>query len=139
VQVKALQTDLAEPQGIDDLVNAVAAAGRPVDALAINAGIGNGGAFLDIPPADEERLIALNIGSTVAVAKRLLPGMAQRGAGKVLFTASVASTMPGPYYATYAASKAFVLSFAQALRHELKDTSVTVTALMPGPRRHRVL
>jgi short-subunit dehydrogenase len=50
-----------------------------------------------------------------------------------LFTASVASTMPGPFYATYAASKAFVLSFAQALRYELKDSGVTVTALMPGP------
>jgi short-subunit dehydrogenase len=133
VQIKALQADLAEPQGVQDLVRAVAGAGRPVDALAINAGIGNGGVFLDIPLADEERLLALNIGSTVAIAKRLLPDMARRGSGRVLFTASVASTMPGPYYATYAASKAFVLSFAQALRHELKDTGVSVTALMPGP------
>lgn len=133
VQVKALQADLSERQGVDDFINAVTAAGRPVDALVINAGIGNGGAFLQIPLADEDRLIALNIGSTVAIAKRLLPDMARRGSGKVLFTASIASTMPGPYYATYAASKAFVLSFAQALRHELKDTGVSITALMPGP------
>jgi short-subunit dehydrogenase len=78
-------------------------------------------------------LIDLNIGSTVHLAKRLLPDMVARGAGRVLFTSSVASQMPGPYYATYAASKAFIQSFAQALRYELKDTGVTVTALLPGP------
>ena len=104
-----------------------------MDAVAINAGVGNGGAFIDIPLADEQRLIGLNIGSPVHLAKRLLPDMVRRGAGRVLFTASVASTMPGPYYATYAASKAFLLSFAEALRYELKDTGVTITALMPGP------
>jgi uncharacterized protein len=59
--------------------------------------------------------------------------MVERGAGRVLITSSVAATMPGPYYATYAASKAFLQSFAQAIRHELKDTGVTVTALQPGP------
>jgi uncharacterized protein len=69
----------------------------------------------------------------VHLAKRILPGMIDRGAGKVLITSSVAATMPGPYYATYAASKAFLQSFAQAIRHELRDTGVTVTALQPGP------
>ena len=59
--------------------------------------------------------------------------MVRRGAGRVLFTSSIASQMPGPYYATYAASKAFIQSFAHALRYELKDTGVTVTALLPGP------
>lgn len=59
--------------------------------------------------------------------------MVARGAGRVLFTSSVASQLPGPYYATYAASKGFIQSFAQALRYELKDTGVTVTALLPGP------
>jgi uncharacterized protein len=56
-----------------------------------------------------------------------------RGEGRVLITSSIAGTMPGPYYATYAASKAYLLSFAEALRHELKDTGVTVTALLPVP------
>jgi uncharacterized protein len=69
----------------------------------------------------------------VHLAKRALPGMVERGAGRVLITSSVAATMPGPYYATYAASKAFLQSFAQAIRFELKDTGVTVTALQPGP------
>src|ERR1700712_5407294 len=133
VAVTAVQTDLATSAGVQVLIDAIGADGRSVDALAINAGFGNGGPFLDIPLADELRLINTNIVSGVQLAKSLLPGMVARGQGRVLFTASVASTMPGPFYATYAASKAFVLSFAQALRYELKDSGVTVTALMPGP------
>jgi short-subunit dehydrogenase len=132
-QVETVRADLATAEGVEQLVAAVQATGRPVDALALNAGVGNGGAFLDIPLTDEQRLIALNVGSVVHLAKRLLPAMVARGSGGVLFTASVASTMPGPYYATYAASKAFVLSFAEAIRYELKDSGVTITALMPGP------
>ena len=131
--VQVVQADLATSEGVESLVSAVQATGRMVDALALNAGVGNGGAFLDIPWVDEQRLIALNVTSTVHLAKRLLPDMVARGSGRVLFTASVASTMPGPFYATYAASKSFVLSFAEAVRYELKDSGVTVTALMPGP------
>ncbi len=131
--IQAVRADLSTPEGAEKLVEAIAATGRQVDALALNAGVGNGGAFIDVPLADEERLIGLNIGSTVHLAKRIVPDMARRGTGRVLFTSSVASQMPGPYYATYAASKAFIQSFAQALRYELKDTGVTVTALLPGP------
>jgi short-subunit dehydrogenase len=131
--VEAVRADLATEEGVERLLRAIAADGRPVDALALNAGVGNGGAFVDVPLADEQRLIALNIGSTVALAKRIVPDMARRGAGRVLFTSSTASQMPGPYYATYAASKSFIQSFAHALRYELKDTGVTVTALLPGP------
>jgi uncharacterized protein len=69
----------------------------------------------------------------VHLAKRLIPDMVARGHGRVLFVSSIASTMPGSFQAVYNASKAFVQSFALALRNELKDTGVTVTALMPGP------
>jgi uncharacterized protein len=131
--IQAVWADLATPEGAEQLVAAITAAGRPVGALALNAGVGNGGAFIDIPLEDEQRLIGLNVGSTVHLAKRIVPGMVRRGAGRVLFTSSIASQMPGPYYATYAASKAFIQSFAHALRYELKDTGVTVTALLPGP------
>jgi short-subunit dehydrogenase len=131
--VQEVVADLATPDGAERVVAAIAATGRPVDALALNAGVGNGGAFTDIPLADEQRLLAVNIGSAVHLAKRIVPDMVRRGAGRVLFTSSVASQMPGPYYATYAASKAFIQSFAHALRYELKDTGVTVTALLPGP------
>jgi short-subunit dehydrogenase len=131
--VHEVVADLATPDGAERLISAIAAVGRPVDALALNAGVGNGGAFTDIPLADEQRLLAVNIGATVHLAKRIVPDMVRRGTGRVLFTSSVASQMPGPYYATYAASKAFVQSFAHALRYELADTGVTVTALLPGP------
>jgi uncharacterized protein len=131
--IQEVVADLSTPDGAERVVAAIAATGRPVDALALNAGIGNGGAFTDIPLADEQRLVAVNIGSAVHLAKRIVPDMVRRGTGRVLFTSSVASQMPGPYYATYAASKAFIQSFAHALRYELKDTGVTVTALLPGP------
>ncbi len=119
--------------GVEQLLQAIADTGREVDAVALNAGVGNGGAFVDVPLADEERLIDLNIGSTVHLAKRILPDMVRRGAGRMLFTSSAPGQLPGPHCATYAASKAFIQSFAQALRYELKDTGVTVTALLPGP------
>lgn len=81
----------------------------------------------------ELQLIDLNCRSTVHLTKRVLPGMSERRAGRILFTSSIAAIMPDPFGAVYGASKAFVLSFAQALRNELKDSGVTVTALMPGP------
>ena len=78
-------------------------------------------------------LIGLNVTGAVHLTGMALPAMVARGRGKVLFTSSIAATMPGPYESTYAASKAFLYSFAQAIRTELKGTGVTVTALMPGP------
>ncbi|KAE8764497.1 SDR family NAD(P)-dependent oxidoreductase [Georgenia thermotolerans] len=131
--VRALPVDLATPEGVERVVAAVEEDGRPVDALVLNAGIGVGGPFAETPWADDRQLLELNVVSTVHLTKRVLPAMVARGAGRVLFTGSVAGTMPGPYYATYAASKAFVLSFAQAIRYEVKDSGVTVTTLMPGP------
>jgi short-subunit dehydrogenase len=131
--IQEVVADLATPEGVERVVAAIATIGRPVDALALNAGFGNGGAFTDIPLADEQRLIAVNIGAPVHLAKQIVPDMARRGSGRVLFTSSVASQLPGPYYATYAASKAFIQSFAHALRYELAGTGVTVTALLPGP------
>jgi short-subunit dehydrogenase len=133
-EVRAVRADLSTYDGVEQLWSAVASAGRPLDAVALNAGIGVNGDFArDIPLEDDLRLIAVNVTAVVHLAKRVLPAMIERGAGRVLVTSSVAATMPGPYYATYAASKAFLQSFAQAIRFELKDTGVTVTALQPGP------
>jgi len=130
--VRAVVADLTRQDGVDRLVADVTALGRPVDVLALNAGVGHGGAFLDTPVEGDVEVVMLNVVAPVRLAKALLPAMVSRGAGRVLFTASTASLMPGPYYATYAASKSFVLSFAEALRYELKDTGVTVTALLPA-------
>ena len=133
-EVRAVKADLSTYDGAERLWAAVASVGRPLDAAALNAGIGVNGDFTrDIPLEDDLRLIAVNVTAVVHLAKRLLPGMVGRGAGRLLITSSVAATMPGPYYATYAASKAFLQSFAEAIRFELKDTGVTVTALQPGP------
>ena len=101
--------------------------------MAINAGVGVGGPFVETELHDHLRLIELNVTGAVHLAHLLLPDMAARGEGGVLFTSSIAATMPGPYMSTYNASKAFLQSFAEALRYELKDAGVTVTALMPGP------
>jgi short-subunit dehydrogenase len=78
-------------------------------------------------------IIDLNITSTVHLAKLVLRDMVAAGAGKVLVTSSIASTMPGSFQAVYNASKSFLQSFAEALQNELKDTEITITSLMPGP------
>lgn len=134
VAVDAVRADLARPEGVTHLADRVTATGRPVDALVVNAGIGVGGPFVgDSSVADQLRVVDVNVRSAVHLAKLLLPAMADRGSGRVLFTSSIAAVLPGPFQAVYNASKAFLLSFAQALREELKDTGVTVTALLPGP------
>jgi short-subunit dehydrogenase len=130
--VVAMQVDLSTGAGVEDLHRRLDALGRPIEALALNAGVGLGGEFVETSWEADRELIGLNVLSVVHLAKLVTPSMAQRGRGRVLITASIASTMPGPYYATYAASKAFVLSFAEAIRHELKPRGVVVTALMPG-------
>jgi len=133
VLTQAVQADLATQEGIQRLVDPVEWTDRPLDAVAINAGVGAAGPFVETPLQDDLRVVQLNVASAVYLAKQVLPSMVAAGHGRVLFTSSIAATMPGPYYATYAASKSFLQSFAEALRYELKDTGVTVTALMPGP------
>jgi short-subunit dehydrogenase len=132
-EAQAVQTDLATYDGVEQLWSVIKDTGWPVAVLALNAGIGAGGEFVSNDLDAELRVVKLNVVSPVHLAKRVLPTMVSRGAGRVLITSSVAATMPGPFYATYAASKSFLLSFAEAIRHELKDTGVTVTAVMPGP------
>jgi uncharacterized protein len=134
VSAEAVQADLAQPAGVELLHGRITAAGRPVDALALNAGIGAGGAFATDTDLERElRIVDLNCRSTVHLAKLVVRDMVARGDGRVLITSSIASTMPGSFQAVYNASKSFTQSFALALREELKDTGVSVTALMPGP------
>jgi uncharacterized protein len=131
--VAPVQVDLRTPEGVAQLYAAATAAGRPLDAAALNAGVGEGGAFVDADLADLQAIVDLNVTSTMRLAHLVLRDMAARGEGRVLFTSSIASTMPGPFQAVYNASKSFVQSLAEALAEELKDTGVTVTSLMPGP------
>ena len=134
VSVDTLAVDLATHDGVHQLIDKIQSGGRPVDAIAINAGVGVGGDFVNGTDLDEElNMINLNVVSTVHLAKHVLKDMVARGSGHVLFTASVASIMPAPFEAVYGATKAFIFSFSEALRNELKDTGVVVTALLPGP------
>jgi short-subunit dehydrogenase len=136
-RVEHVQVDLAAADGVDTHYDRIRATGRPVDAIALNAGVGAGGRFAADDDrtalADELRIVDLNVRSTVHLAKHVIGDMAARGEGRALFTSSIASTMPGSFQAVYNASKSFVQSFALALRDELKDSGVTITSLMPGP------
>ena len=132
-EVTALQADLATYDGVEKLYAATTVAGRPVSAVALNAGVGLGGPFLETELAREIAMIDLNITGTIHLAKRLLPDMVARDAGSILVTSSVASTMPGSYQSVYNATKSFLQSWTQAVQEELKDTGVVLTSLMPGP------
>jgi short-subunit dehydrogenase len=131
--VVPVQADLSTSDGVQSLYLETQRLGRPIEILALNAGIGVNGRFTDTPLEDDLRVVDLNVRSTVHLAKLVGRDMVQRRHGRILVTSSVAAVAPGPFHATYAASKAFVHSFAEAIRVELKDTGVTVTSLMPGP------
>jgi uncharacterized protein len=131
--VTPAQVDLSTYEGCEQLVSQVAATGRPVEALALNAGVGSGGPFDETDLRKELEVIAVNVTSTVHLAKRFIPPMVERGSGKVLVTSSLDATQPGPYEAVYDATKAFDQAFAESIRSELKDAGVTVTTLLPGP------
>ncbi|MGZ3147000.1 SDR family NAD(P)-dependent oxidoreductase [Lentzea chajnantorensis] len=134
VHVEPVRADLSTFEGVESLVSRVRALGRPVEVLAVNAGVGVGGDFVrDTSLDDNLEVVDLNVRSAVHLSHRLVGDMAARRQGKVLYTSSIAATAPGPFHSVYAASKAFLASFAQGLREELRDTGVTVTTLMPGP------
>src|SRR3954447_19895018 len=132
--VECRREDLSFEQGVQRLYERIQATARPVDVLCLNAGIGHGGDFArenELPKV--LRLIDLNVRSTVHLCKLVVEDMVARDQARILFTSSIASTMPGSFQAVYNASKSFVQSFALALRNELEDTGVTITSLMPGP------
>ena len=133
-QVKEVRVDLATPNGVDELWDAVEADGRPLDVACINAGVGVGGLFWETDLNQELSMVLLNCVGLVMLAKYVVRHMRANGRrGRILITSSIAGEMVAPREAVYAATKAFGLSFAHSLRYELRDTSVTVTALQPGP------
>ena len=133
VKVHAYQIDLSNYTDVEEFYHIVSDLNRQVDVIALNAGIGLGGSFAkQTSLQDELTMINLNVVSTVHLAKRFVRKMLKAGSGKILFTSSIASMIPGPFEAVYAASKAFVHSFATALRNELADSGISVTVLMPG-------
>lgn len=132
VSVQAVQADLSTIQGVDRLIEDIAADGRSVDLLMANAGRGLGKGFLDQDFGEARRVIDTNIVGTTYLVQQIGQQMRARGAGRILMTGSIAGFMPGTFQAIYNGTKAFINSFSFALREELKDTGVTVTCLMPG-------
>jgi len=129
-RVDAVHADLATQQGIDELCSKLAA--RPVEALFANAGHGLGRAFLEQDFTQVRHVINTNITGTIDLLQRVCRQMRDRGKGRVLVTGSIAGFQPGSFQAVYNGTKAFIDSFALALRNELKDSGVTITCLMPG-------
>ncbi|MET0250845.1 MAG: SDR family NAD(P)-dependent oxidoreductase [Novosphingobium sp.] len=133
VEVTSVQVDLSTFDGVDRLLAAVGT--REIDVLCANAGHGLGHGFLDQSPADWRHVIDTNVVGTVYLVQKVLKRMVARGEGRVMLTGSIAGFMPGTYQAVYNGTKAFVDSFADAIRAELENEGhdkVTITNLMPG-------
>lgn len=135
VSVSIFDRDLGIPDAAESLVAELQQAGLKIDILINNAGFGGHGKFHERAWEDDKAMIQLNIMTLAALTRLLLPGMVERGSGRVMNVASVAGFLPGPLQATYYATKAFVVAFSEAIADELKGTGVTVTALCPGATR----
>jgi short-subunit dehydrogenase len=133
VDVELVVGDLGTDDGIDALVTHLDA--RVIDVLVNNAGFGTYGPFSELDAGREHQLLAVNVDALVRLTHAVLPGMLARGRGGILNVASTIAFQPGPYQATYGASKAFVLSLSQALWAETRGSGVSVTALCPGATR----
>ena len=132
-EVHIFAADLAKEGAAASLLAELEAEGLTVGTLINNAGFGLGGAFADRPLARLSEMIELNVRALTELCHLVLPGMRERGAGAILNVASTAAFQPGPNMAVYYATKAYVLSFTEALHHELKDKGIRVSALCPGP------
>ena len=132
VEVITIAKDLFNRQEAFDLYDEVKSRGLHIDVLVNDAGQGLYGEFKDTDINRELSIIDLNVASLVILTKQFLQDMVARNEGKILQLASIASKVPGPWQSVYHGTKAFVLSFTEAIREELKDTNITITALMPG-------
>jgi uncharacterized protein len=130
-QVEAVRANLATYEGVESLIAQIRAMRRPIDVIAINTSGGVGGSFTDNDVSAELNLVALNVTAVVHLTKRVVKDMVARDQGHILFTTSI-DEGPARFEAVQAASKAFMLAFADALRNELKDTNVGITALQQG-------
>ena len=126
---RVVAADLGTREGLATVTAAV----TDVDVLVNNAGYGDFGAFADADPARTQGMIDLNVSALTALTQAYLPGMLARGHGRILNVASTAAFFPGPLMAVYYATKAYVLSFTEAVATEVRGTGVTATALCPGP------
>ena len=132
ITAHVVAADLGDPKAPRAVFEAATGLGVEVDFLVNNAGFGSSGDFLDLDLDREAEMIEVNVSALVKLTHLFARGMRERRAGHVLNIASTAAFQPGPYMATYFATKAFVLSFSEALGHELEGTGVKVTCHCPG-------
>lgn len=132
VDVRVIAKNLEQENAAQEIFDQVHGDGMEIDILVNNAGHGFHGKWWEIPVETDLSMVRLNIEAVLRLTKLFLPPMLGRNRGRILNTASVAGFMPGPLQATYFATKAFVLSWSEALATELDDTPITVTALCPG-------
>ena len=128
-----LAKDLTAAGASQEVYDEVTAAGLAVDVLVNNAGFGLKGPFAELPLADQEQMVQLNVMVPTLLTRLFLEPMLARGGGRILNVASTAAFQPGPLMAVYYASKAYLLSWSEALANELAGRGVTVTTLCPGP------
>ncbi|MEA5420714.1 SDR family oxidoreductase [Spirulina sp. CCNP1310] len=131
--VKILLHDLSHPNAPEVIVAQLQQTGIEINILVNNAGFGSYGLFAETDGGLEWQMMQVNMVALTQLTKLLLPGMIERGSGKILNVASTAAFQPGPWMAVYYATKAYVLSFSEALATELRGTGVTLTVLCPGP------
>jgi hypothetical protein len=131
IKARVVVADLAQPEAPREIASAVS--DLEIDVLINNAGYGLGGAFADTDVDVELAMIQVNISALTHLTKLFLPAMLKRGRGRVMNVASTAAFQPGPFMAVYYATKAYVLSFSEAVAEEVSGSGVTVTALCPGP------
>ena len=132
---RAVAIDLAEAGSAARLIAGIEAAGEQVELLVNNAGFGLKGRFAELDGARQRQMIDLNVGTLTDLCRAVAPGMVERRSGGILNVASTAAFQPGPGIAVYFATKAYVLSFTEALHEELKPHGIRVTALCPGPTK----
>jgi len=135
IRAETVACDLSSAAARKRMIQTVERRGIEVDVLVNNAGFGSAGRFQDLDADDELRMVRTNVEAIVDLCTAYVPGMVARGRGAILNVASVAAYQPVPRQATYAATKAFVLSFTEGLHVDLKGTGVTATALCPGPTK----
>ena len=133
ILVKTIAKDLAQSEAPQEIFDELSRERIYVDVLVNNAGAAHRGKVWEIPITDDILILRLNIEAVLRLTKLFLPSMLEQRRGRILNVASVAGFEPGPLLAVYHASKAFVLSFSEALATELADTGVTASALCPGP------
>ena len=133
VSARVIASDLARPESPREIYDELERAGVRVDALVNNAGFGSYGLFAETDPQRELGLLQVNVVALTHLTKLFLPAMLARKRGYVMNVASTAAFQPGPLMAVYYASKAYVLSFSEALANECEGTGVRVSALCPGP------